>query len=113
MGNVYRATDPRLGREIAIKTLPPELAHDPAALARFEREARFLAALNHPNIASIYGIEEHEGERFLILEFVPGETLDTLLARGPLSRSSRRSASHSMSRTRWKRRTKRASFIAI
>ncbi len=85
MGNVYRATDPRLGREIAIKTLPPDLAHDPAALARFEREARFLAALNHPNIASIYGIEEHSGERFLILEFVKGETLDTLLARGALS----------------------------
>ena len=85
MGNVYRATDPRLGREIAIKTLPPEFAHDEAALARFEREARFLAALNHPNIASIYGIEEHGGERFLILEFVPGETLDKLLANGPLS----------------------------
>ena len=84
MGNVYRATDPRLGREIAIKTLPPALARDPAALARFEREARFLAALNHPNIASIYGIEEHDGERFLVLELVPGETLDGLLARGPL-----------------------------
>ena len=85
MGNVYRAADPRLGREIAIKALPPDLAHDAAALARFEREARFLAALNHPNIAAIYGIEEHEGERFLILEFVKGETLDALLARGPLS----------------------------
>ncbi|HEX9502636.1 MAG TPA: protein kinase, partial [Thermoanaerobaculia bacterium] len=85
MGNVYRATDPRLGREIAIKTLPPELAHDEAALTRFEREARFLAALNHPNIASIYGIEEHAGERFLILELVPGETLDSRIAHEPLS----------------------------
>src|SRR5262249_50736224 len=84
MGNVYRAADPRLGREIAIKTLPPALAQNPDALARFEREARFLAALNHPNIASIYGIEEYGGERFLILELVPGETLDALLARGPL-----------------------------
>lgn len=89
MGNVYRATDPRLGREIAIKTLPPEFAHDSAALERFEREARFLAALNHPNIATIYGIEEHDGQRFLILELVPGETLDALVARGavPLDRT--------------------------
>ncbi len=85
MGNVYRASDTRLGREIAIKTLPPALARDPAALARFEREARFLASLNHPNIATIYGIEEHDGGRFLILELVPGETLEAVLARGPLS----------------------------
>lgn len=84
MGNVYRATDPRLGREIAIKALPHDLAHDSAALARFEREARFLAALNHSNIAAIYGIEEQSGERFLVLELVRGESLDALLARGPL-----------------------------
>jgi serine/threonine protein kinase len=84
MGHVYRATDTRLGREIAIKTLPAEVAKDAGALARFEREARFLAALNHPNIASIYGVEEWEGERFLVLELVPGETLDAIVARGPL-----------------------------
>jgi len=84
MGNVYRASDTRLGREIAIKTLPPALTRDPAALARFEREARFLAALNHPNIASIYGIEEHDGQQFLVLELVQGDTLETKLARGPL-----------------------------
>ena len=76
MGNVYRAADRRLGRDVAIKTLPPDLAQDPAALARFEREARFLASLNHPNIAAIYGIEEFDGERFLILELVPGTTLE-------------------------------------
>ena len=79
MGEVYRATDPRLGREIAIKALPHELAHDDETLARFEREARFLAALNHPNIATIYGIEEHDGERFLVLELVRGETLDAIV----------------------------------
>lgn len=84
MGNVYRAHDHRLGRDVAIKTLPDHLAADPAALARFEREARFVAALNHPNIAAIYGIEEHTGERILVLELVRGETLDAILQRGPL-----------------------------
>ena len=79
MGSVYRATDARLGREIAIKTLPPDLARDEHALARFEREARFLAALNHPNIATIHGIEEQRGERFLVLELVHGETLDNVV----------------------------------
>src|ERR1700694_4078987 len=76
MGNVYRASDRRLGRDVAIKTLPENLARAPAALARFEREARFLASLNHPNIATIYGIEEFDGERFLVLELVPGTTLE-------------------------------------
>lgn len=79
MGSVYRATDARLGREIAIKTLPPDLARDEHALARFEREARFLAALNHPNIATIHGIEEQRGERFLVLELVHGATLDNVV----------------------------------
>ena len=79
MGNVYRASDLRLGREVAIKTLAENIATDQEALARFEREARFLAALNHPNIASIYGIEEYDGERFLVLELVGGETLDTIV----------------------------------
>src|SRR5687767_7779001 len=85
MGNVYRASDSRLGRDVAIKTLPEHLAQNPDALARFEREARFLASLNHPSIAAIYGIEEHDGQRLLILELVPGDTLDRLLERGPLS----------------------------
>ena len=84
MGNVYLAHDQRLGRDVAIKTLPEHLATDAAALARFEREARFVAALNHPNIAAIYGIEEHAGERILVLELVRGETLDDILRRGPL-----------------------------
>lgn len=79
MGQVFRAADRRLGREIAIKALPDNIAHDQQSLERFEREARFLAQLSHPNIATIHGIEEHEGERFLVLELVRGETLDRLV----------------------------------
>ena len=85
MGVVYRATDTRLGRPVAIKALPEELAGDPERLARFEREARTLAALNHPNVAGIHGVEEHRGYRYLILEFVDGETLAERLDRGPLA----------------------------
>jgi len=75
MGEVYRARDTRLGREVAIKTLPQEFSRDPERLARFEREAQVLASLNHPNIAAIYGLEESDGHRFLVLELVPGENL--------------------------------------
>ena len=84
MGEVWRARDSKLGREVAIKTLPPEFARDEERLARFEREARMLASLNHPNVASIYGIEEANGTRFLVLELVEGETLAEVLKRGPL-----------------------------
>jgi len=75
MGEVYRARDSRLGRDVAIKTLPAALADDPGRLARFEREARALAALNHPNIATIHGIEDHDGVRALVMELVEGGTL--------------------------------------
>ena len=75
MGEVYHARDSKLGREVAIKVLPPAFAQDPERLARFQREAQVLAALNHPNIAQIYGLDESEGTRFLALEYVPGETL--------------------------------------
>jgi Tol biopolymer transport system component len=75
MGEVYRARDAKLGRDVAIKILPPILTSDPDRLARFEREARMLAALNHPNICAIYGLEEADGIRFLILERVDGTTL--------------------------------------
>jgi Tol biopolymer transport system component len=85
MGEVYRARDPRLGRDVAIKALPATLAHDAERLARFEREARLLASLNHSNIAAIYGLEEAGGHRYLVLEYVEGETLAHRLARGPLS----------------------------
>jgi Tol biopolymer transport system component/tRNA A-37 threonylcarbamoyl transferase component Bud32 len=75
MGEVYRGRDTKLDREVAIKILPDALAHDPERLARFEREAKVLASLNHPNIAQIYGIEESSGVRALVMELVPGQTL--------------------------------------
>jgi serine/threonine-protein kinase len=85
MGEVYRARDPRLGREVALKSLPAGLGSDPDRLARFEREAKLLAALSHPNIAAIYGVEEEAGGgRILVLELAAGETLSERLARGPL-----------------------------
>jgi eukaryotic-like serine/threonine-protein kinase len=85
MGEVYRAHDPNLGRDVAIKTLPREFGDDPDRLARFRREARILASLNHPNIAAIYGVGESGGINFMILELVEGETLAERLKRtGPL-----------------------------
>jgi len=84
MGEVYRARDTRLGRDVAIKALPAEFSQDPERLARFEREAKLLATLSHPNIASIYGLEEVAGARYLVLEFVEGETLGARLVRGAL-----------------------------
>jgi eukaryotic-like serine/threonine-protein kinase len=84
MGEVWRAHDRRLGRDVAIKTLPDEFATNEDRLARFEREAKLLAPLNHPNIASIYGLDESGGSRFLILELVEGETLADRLKRGPI-----------------------------
>ncbi|MEM9065383.1 MAG: protein kinase [Planctomycetota bacterium] len=84
MGVVYLARDPRLDRAVAIKALPDEVASDPARLERFEREAKALAQLNHPNIAGIHGIEEQESRRYLVLEYVEGETLADQLDRGPI-----------------------------
>jgi Tol biopolymer transport system component/predicted Ser/Thr protein kinase len=85
MGVVYLGRDTRLDRPIAIKVLPEGFARDPERLARFEREARLLAALTHPNIAGIYGLEEADGQRFLTLEYVEGETLAERVRRGPLA----------------------------
>ena len=84
MGEVYRARDTRLGREVAIKGLPDAFAQQPERLARFEREARLLASLSHPNIAGIYGLEESAGTPYLVLELIEGETLSRRLAEGPL-----------------------------
>jgi Tol biopolymer transport system component len=84
MGEVYRARDVRLQRDVAIKSLPEEFQTDPERLARFEREARLLAALNHTNIAAIHGLEERDGARFLVMELVDGDTLAERLAAGPL-----------------------------
>ena len=84
MGAVYRAKDTKLKRDVAIKVLPDGVVSD-ATLARFDREAEILAGLNHPNIATIHGLEEHDGRPCLILELVEGETLAERLREGPLS----------------------------
>ena len=84
MGEVYRARDTKLKRDVAIKSLPEAFARDPDRLARFQREAETLAALNHPNIGAIYGVEESDGGRLLVLELVEGETLADRIARGPI-----------------------------
>jgi len=84
MGEVYRARDSRLKRDVALKILPESFATDPERLARFQREAEMLASLNHSNIAQIYGIEESNGTRALVMELVEGETLADRIARGPI-----------------------------
>ena len=84
MGEVYRAGDTNLSRQVAIKVLPDIFAGDPERLARFEREAKLLASLNHPNIAAIHVLEEADGKRFLVLELVEGQTPAERLHEGPL-----------------------------
>ncbi len=84
MGEVYRARDRKLGREVAVKTLPDHFARDAERLARFEREARALASLNHPGVAAIYGLEQAGDVHFIVMELVPGQTLGELLAAGPM-----------------------------
>ena len=84
MGEVYRATDTKLRREVAIKVLPAELASDAERLARFQREAEVLASLNHPDIAAIHGLEETDGAKALVMELVNGQTLAERIAQGPI-----------------------------
>ena len=84
MGQVYQATDTKLNRQVALKTLPEAFATDPDRLARFQREAQVLASLNHPNIAQIHGLEEADGVRALVLELVEGPTLADRISRGPI-----------------------------
>jgi serine/threonine protein kinase len=84
MGEVYRARDTKLGREVALKILPAGFASDPDRIARFHREAHVLASLNHPHIAAIHGLEQQDGVQLLVLELVDGETLSQRLKRGVL-----------------------------
>ena len=84
MGEVYRARDTKLGRIVAVKILPDAVASNPDRIARFAREAKALAALNHPHIAALYGMEEVGARHFLVMELVDGETLAARLERGPL-----------------------------
>ena len=84
MGEVYEARDTKLGRTVAIKVLPAEFIHDPERLARFQREAKMLASLNHPNIATIFGLEQFDGVHYLVMELVPGQTLAERITKGAL-----------------------------
>ena len=111
MGEVYRARDSRLERDVAIKLLSDALAQDPEHLARFEREARMLAALNHPGIGAIYGLEQQDGVRFLVLELVEGESLSDTLDAGPLEVEPTPSPSPPRSPRPSPRRTRKASSI--
>src|SRR5262245_47434041 len=85
MGEVYRARDTKLGRDVALKVLRESFAADPERVARMHREAQVLAALNHPHIAAIYGLEDSDDTYALVLEFVDGETLADRIARGPIA----------------------------
>jgi serine/threonine protein kinase len=84
MGEVYLADDLSLDRRVALKFLPELFAGDSERMARFEREAKLLASLNHPNIAAIYGLEQTEGKRFIVMEFAGGETLADRIRQGPI-----------------------------
>jgi len=92
MGDVYQATDTKLGRSVAIKFLPDAFSHNTERVARFQREARVLASLNHSNIAAIHGLEEINKRHFLVMELVPGETLADRIARSIRLSSRRRTA---------------------
>ena len=112
MGEVYRAHDTRLGRDVAIKVLPDAFAGDVDRLARFKRESQVLASLNHSNIAAIYGIEETSSGNALILELVDGPTLAERIAQGPLP-PEERCRSRDKAPMHWRPRTSTASSIAI
>src|SRR5215472_8208518 len=112
MGEVYEARDTKLGRNVAIKVLPKAFVNDPERLSRFQREARMLAALNHTNIATIYGLEHSDGTHFLIMELVAGETLAERIKReGAMPVEEALKIGVQLPR-RWKPRTKRGSFTA-
>src|SRR6516165_4661693 len=103
MGEVYKARDTKLDRDVAIKVLPPAFAADPERIARLEREAKTLASLNHPNIAHIYGLEDSTSPPALVMEFVEGPTLADRIARGPVP-SMRHCRLRGRSPRRWRQR---------
>ena len=112
MGEVYRARDARLGREVAIKILSESFSHDPERLRRFEQEARAVAALNHPNILGLYDIGSQDGNPYLVSELLEGQSLREILKSGPVS-SLRRAITPCRLLPVWRRRTKRESSTAI
>ena len=116
MGEVYRATDSRFGRDVALKVLPSAFASDAERLARFEREAKLLASLNHSNIAHVYGFEkatmpDGSGVHFLAMELVPGEDLAERLKRGPIPTDETIAIAEQSPRPS-RKRTRRASSLA-
>jgi eukaryotic-like serine/threonine-protein kinase len=113
MGEVYRARDTKLGRDVAIKVLPARFALDPDRLARFQREAQVLASLNHPNIAIIHGLEESDGVRALVLELVEGPTLADRITQGAIPLDEALPIARQVADARSKRRTNTASSIVI
>jgi serine/threonine protein kinase len=100
MGEVHRARDTRLDRDVALKVLAPRLGADAAALARFEREAQALAALSHPNIVAVYDVGRHEDSAFVVMEFLEGETLRARMRGGPIPLSTNRGAPADFERRR-------------
>jgi serine/threonine protein kinase len=106
MGEVYRARDPRLGRDVAIKVLPEKVANDPAALARFEREAKAVAALSHPNVLGLFDLGKDGETAYAVTELLVGQTLRQRLDEGPLPQR-KASSTRCKSRRVWPRRTRR------
>lgn len=112
MGEVHRAHDTRLGRDVAVKVLPDEVSSSPERMARFEREARIVASLNHPNIITLHSIEEAAGTRFLTMELVEGRSFADLITPGGLPMAQVLDLMI-LWPTPWQRRTSGASFTAI
>ena len=113
MGEVFSARDTRLDREVALKLLPPDFAADPERLARFRREAKVLASLNHTNIAAIHGLEDEGGRLCLVMELAPGETLAGRIARGPMPVDEVLEVAIQVAARAWRRPTRRASSTGI